>query len=83
MESLEKENIAPCDMKKPRLSLQLKKKKPNEKEKKAEDVKKEGYPLLSNEAIEDTKKQVVLRNTDKSTKWAIRLFQSWCQQRNE
>ena len=83
MVSLEKENIAPCDTKKPRLSLQLKKKKPKEKEKKAEDVEKARFPLLSNEVIEDTKKQVVPKNMDKSTKWAFRLFQSWCDQRNE
>ena len=73
MASLEKENIAPCDTKKPRLSLQLKKKKLKE-EKKAEDVGKERFPLLPNEVIEDTKKQVVPRNTDKSTKWAFCLL---------
>ena len=46
MASLEKVNIAPCDTKKPRLSLQLKKKKPKEEEKKAEDVGKERFPLI-------------------------------------
>ena len=45
MASLEKVNIAPCDTKKPRLSLQLKKKKPKEEEKKA-DVGKERFPLI-------------------------------------
>ena len=45
MVSLEKVNIAPCDTNKPRLSLQLKKKKPKEEEKKA-DVGKERFPLI-------------------------------------
>lgn len=76
MLSVEKENSAP---KKPRLSLQLKKKPKEEKK----DFMKERFPLLPNEVVEDTKKQVIPKNTDKSTKWAVRLFQSWCEQRNE
>ena len=81
MASLEKENVAPSNVKKPKFSLQLKK-KPKEEEK-VEDVSKDRFPLLPTAVVEDTKKQITLRNTYKSTKWASCLFQSWCMQRNE
>ena len=38
--------------------------------------------MVSLQAIEDTKKHMVLKNTAKSTNWAVRLFNAWCQQRN-
>lgn len=68
----EKENVAPSPTKKPRLSLSLKKKQKKEDE----DVMKKRFPFLPTETIEDTKKQIIPRNTDKSTKWAFHLFQS-------
>ena len=75
----EKENVAPSPTKKLWLSLSLKK----EQKKEDEDVMKKRFPLLPTETIEDTKKQIIPRNTDKLTKWAFRLFHSWCKQRNE
>lgn len=39
-------------------------------------------PVCSPQAIEDTKKHIVPKNTEKSTNWAVCLFSSWCQQRN-
>lgn len=82
MATSEKENVDPCATKKPRLSLQLKKKKPKEEGKDAEYVVKERFPIVPNEVVEDSKKLIIPKNTDKSTKWAVRLFQSWSEQRN-
>ena len=79
----EKENMASSPTKKLRLSLPLKKELKKEQKKEDEDVMKKCFPLLPTETIEDTKKQMIPRNTEKSTKWAFRLFQSWCKQRNE
>ena len=70
-----KENeLAPPSAKKKRLSLSLSKKhkEPNER-----------FPLLPIEQIESTKKLVIPKNTQKSTKWALRAFSHWLKQRNE
>ena len=70
-----KENeLGPPSSKKKRLSLSLSKKT------------KDGdgrFPLLPLEQIESAKKAVVPKNTEKSTKWALRAFTDWLTQRNE
>ena len=68
-----KENLAPSPKKK-RLSLQLKKPKEPDRVR---------FPLASKQQIEESKKAAVPKNTGKSTAWALRLFESWSQQRNE
>ena len=40
------------------------------------------FPVCSPQAIEDTKKRIVPKTTEKSTNWAVLLFNSWCQQSN-
>ena len=68
-----KENLAPSPKKK-RLSLKLKKPKEPDRVR---------FPLASKQQIEESKKAAVPKNTGKSTAWALRLFESWSQQRNE
>lgn len=87
MSTSEKENVCPPEAKRCKLSLKLNKRK----RKPAEEVKEVNssestaahFPILSPEAIEDTKKRSVPKNTEKCTNWALRLFNSWCEQRNE
>ena len=81
MSSAEKENLVPSEPKKRKLSLQLKKKR-TEEAKESENLRTERFPVVSLQAIEDTKKHMVPKNTAKSTNWAVRLFNAWCQQRN-
>ena len=38
--------------------------------------------MISADIIEGAKKRVVPKNTEKLTNWAVRLFDSWSQQRN-
>ena len=81
MSSSEKESLAPPEAKKCRLSLTLKKKQ----QKVAEEAgvsSKERFPVISANIIEGTKKCIVPKNTEKLTNWAVRLFNSWFQQRN-
>ena len=81
MSSSEKENLAPPEAKKCRLSLKLKKKQ----QKVAEEAgvsSTERFPVISANIIEGAKKRIVPKNTEKSTNRAVRLFNSWFQQRN-
>ena len=69
------ENLAP-DAKRSMLSLKLKKKKPA-------DGCKDCFVVVSSKEVEEPKKQIVPKNTSKQTSWAVRLFETWCRQRNE
>ena len=70
-----KENeLGPPSSKKKRLSLSLSKKGKEPKER---------FPLLPIDQTECVKKAVVPKNTEKSTKWALRAFTLWLTQRNE
>ena len=82
MSTAEKENQAPPEAKKPKLSLSLKK-KPKEPPVNISTTSNERFPVLSLEVIEETKKWKIPKNTEKSTNWAMRLFNSWVKQRNE
>ena len=71
----DKENLAP-DAKWSKLSLNLKKKRPA-------DGCKNRFVVVSSKEVEESKKQIVSKNTSKQTSWAVRLFETWCRQRNE
>ena len=69
MASKEHQEPAPAPAKRKRLSLKLKDK--------------ERFPLLPKNQIEDSKQAIIPKNTQKSTQWALRCFESWLKQRNE
>ena len=75
MASGEKENLCPRHAKQKRLSLKLKSRKSEESS--------ERFPLLLNEQIRETKQFSVPAKTKKSTDRALRLFESWQEQRNK
>ena len=74
----EKENLAP-DAKQSGLSLKLKKHRTIDADKSYKDR----FAVASSKDIQESKKRIVPKNTSKSTNWAVRLFESWCKQRNE
>ena len=63
-----------------KLSLSLKKKQKDLAEGTGVSTK-ECFPLLSPDVIEDMKKRIVQKNTEKSTNWAVHLFNSCYQQK--
>ena len=71
----EKQNLGPAEEKRRRLSLKLKSKTKVASE--------ECFPLLPKQSMEMAKKQVIPKNTAKSTQWAVRCFHTWLSQRNE
>ena len=66
--SEEKENDCPAPKRK-RLSLKLKGK--------------ERFASVSSEQVEELTKAIVPKNTQRSTQWAVRCFNSWLQHRNK
>ena len=64
-----KENEGPSSPKRKRLSLKLKGK--------------ERFVSVSSDEIEELKKPVVPKNTQRSTQWAVRCFEMWRKQQNE
>lgn len=41
------------------------------------------FAAISSEEVEAAKKLIVLKNTQKSTLWAVHVFMSWVEERNE